>query len=332
MSETEKNIIPSIIGIGAYLPEKRLTNEDLEKLMDTNAQWIIERTGILERRILTEGKGASFLGIKAIENLYTKTGFNAAEIDGIICCSSNPDYKFPATACIIARETGINSGFAFDITAACGGFLFALDIVSAYMKSGKYKQIIVVCAENLSAITDFSDRGTGILFGDAGTAVLLKAMDNNYGVVDVKIKSDPAQAENIIVKGGGSAFPISPETVTNEYTKIRQDGRAVFKSAVNAMADVTNIILSRNELSKEEVKFVIPHQANLRIIEAVAKLLDFPMEKVPVNIHKYGNTSSATIPLVLSELEQHLVPGDKVVITAFGSGYSYGAAYIQWAY
>ena len=332
MSLKEKNIIPSIIGIGAFLPEERLTNDDLEKRMDTNAAWIIERTGIQERRILTEGKGASFLGIKAVENLRKKTGFIPEEIDGIICCSSNPDYKFPATACIIARETGIHAGFAFDITAACGGFLFAIDIVMAYMKSEKYRQIIVVCAENLTAITDFSDRGTGILFGDAGTAVLLKASEDNYGVIDVAIKSDTMQAENIIVRGGGSAFPISSDTISNDFTKIRQDGRAVFKSAVNAMVDITNSIISRNSLTHDIIKYVIPHQANLRIIEAVAKLLEFPMEKVPVNIHKYGNTSSATIPLVLFEYEHLLKPGDNVIITAFGSGYSYGAAYIQWAY
>lgn len=326
------NIIPAILGIGAWLPAHILSNFDLEQLMDTNNDWIVERTGIRERRILKEGTGSSFLGIKAVENLISKTNFNPQEIDVLICCTSNPDYKVPSTAAIIAKESGIKNAFCFDISAACAGFIYALDIAYTYIKIGKYKNVLIVCAENLSAVTNYQDRSTGILFGDAGTAVLVGISKNEYGIHDVILKSDVSGTDQIIVKGGGSKMPFTQDNFLSESRFIHQDGKAVFKSAVMSMASVSKELIKRNGLEKTEIDYVIPHQANLRIIEAVAKQLDFPMEKVPVNIEKYGNTSSATIPLVLNDWEHKMKMGDKLLLTAFGSGFSFGACYMQKAY
>ncbi|MBK6338532.1 MAG: ketoacyl-ACP synthase III [Bacteroidetes bacterium] len=323
---------PAILGIGAWVPDFRLTNFDLEKLMDTNNNWILERTGIKERRILKEGTGSSFLGIKAVENLISKTFLNPNIIDLLICCTSNPDYKVPSTASIIAKETGIVNAACFDISAACAGFIYALDIAFSHIKLRRYKNILIVAAENLSSMTQYNDRGTGILFGDAGAAVLIGPSENEFGIEDVLIKSEVSGAEQIIVRGGGSKMPFNEENFNSDLRYIRQDGKAVFKSAVLAMANVTKEILEKNKCEKNTINYLIPHQANLRIIEAVAKQMDFPMSKIPVNIEKYGNTSSVTIPLVLFEWENIMKKGDKIVLTAFGSGFSFGACYLQKAY
>lgn len=326
------NIKPAILGVGAWLPETILSNFDLEKIMDTNDAWILERTGIKERRILKEGTGSSFLGVKAVENLFQKTKFKANGIDLLICCTSNPDYKVPSTAAIIAKECGILNAACFDISAACAGFIYAIDIAYSQIKLGRYKKVLIVAAENLSSMTQYSDRGTGILFGDAGAAILIGPSENEFGIEDVLIRSEVGGAEQIIVKGGGSKFPFNEENFHSDMRYIRQDGKAVFKSAVLAMSNVTKDILQKNGIEKKDIDYLIPHQANLRIIEAVAKQMDFPMSKIPVNIEKYGNTSSVTIPLVLFEWEKIMKKGDRIILTAFGSGFSFGACYLQKAY
>ena len=323
----------AITGIQGYVPDFILTNEDLEKMVDTNSEWISSRTGIQERHILKEpGKATSDMGAEAVKRLLGKTGTNPEEIELVICATVTPDMQFPDTANLIAYKTGIKNAFTYDINAACSGFLFALTTGAKFIESGTYKKVIIVGADMMSSILDYTDRSTCILFGDGCGAVLLEPAEEGYGIMDSMLRSDAEGAEYLHMKAGGSLKPASHETVDAKEHYVFQNGRPVFKAAVSGMADVVTKVMQRNNLSADDVAWVVPHQANLRIIEAVARMADFPMEKVMVNIHKYGNTTSGTIPLCLWEWESQLNKGDNLILTAFGGGYTWGATWLKWAY
>ncbi|HHM21210.1 MAG TPA: ketoacyl-ACP synthase III [Bacteroidetes bacterium] len=327
------NIKAAITGIQGYVPDFVLTNKDLEKMVETNDEWIRSRTGIQERRILKEpGKASSDMGAEAVKGLLEKTGTDPGEIELVICATVTADMHFPDTANLIALKTGIKNAFTYDINAACSGFLFALTTAAKFIESGTYKKVIVVGADKMSCITDYTDRSTCILFGDGAGAVLLEPAEEGYGILDSILKSDAVGVEYLHMKAGGSLKPPSHETVDAREHYVYQNGRPVFKAAVKGMADVVQQIMKRNHLSADDIAWVVPHQANLRIIEAVARMADFPMEKVMVNIHKYGNTTTATIPLCLWEWEDQLKKGDNLILTAFGGGYTWGATWVKWAY
>jgi len=323
----------AITGINAFVPDYVLTNAELEKMVDTNDEWIVSRTGIKERRILKEPEtGSSYLGAKAVEGLLKKTNTDPSEIDLIICSTATPDMLFPDTANIISDKVGIRNAFAFDLHAACSGFLFALTTAAKYVESGEYKKVIVVGADKMSSITDYTDRATCILFGDAAGAVLLEPTDEPIGVMDSLLRSDGVGGKYLYQKGGGSYHPATHETVDNKEHYIFQDGKPVFKAAIEGMVDVVNRVMKRNQLSADDVSWLVPHQANMRIIEQVSHFGKFPMERVMVNIHKYGNTTTATIPLCLWDYESQLKKGDNLILTAFGGGFTWGAIWIKWAY
>ena len=326
-------ITAAIKGIGGYVPEYRLTNKELEKLVDTNDEWIKSRTGVEERRILKgEGKATSDLGAPAILELCKKTGLDPLDIDCIICCTVTPDMTFPATANIIADKIGAKNAFSFDLGAACSGFLFGLTTGAAFIESGRYKKVVVVGADKMSAIVDYSDRTTCILFGDGAGAVLLEPDNEGYGVQDSILKSDGSGAKYLHMKAGGSAKPSSAETVAAKEHYIYQEGQSVFKFAVVGMADVAYQLLERNKLTGEDIAWLVPHQANKRIIDATANRIGIPSEKVMLNIMRYGNTTSGTIPLCLWEWESQLKKGDNIVLAAFGGGFTWGATLVKWAY
>lgn len=323
----------AITGIHCWAPETKLTNADLEKMVDTNDEWIKTRTGIQERRILKEeGKATSDMGAEAVKGLLKKTGTSPDDIELVICATVTPDLVFPDTANFIAQKAGITKAFTYDISAACSGFLFALSTGAKFIESGSHKKIIVVGADMMSSILDYEDRSTCILFGDAAGAVLLEPSEEGVGIQDSILRSDAAGAEFLHMKAGGSRKPASAETVANKEHYVFQNGRPVFKSAVKGMSGVVKGVMERNGLTADDVSWVVPHQANLRIIESVARMADFPMEKVMVNIHKYGNTTAATIPLCLWEWEDRLSKGDNLILTAFGGGYTWGATWLKWAY
>lgn len=323
----------AITGIQGYVPDFILTNEDLEKMVDTNSEWIASRTGIQERHILKEpGKATSDMGAEAVKGLLEKTGTNPEDIDLVICATVTSDMQFPDTANLIAYKTGITNAFTYDINAACSGFLFALTTGAKFIETGTYKKVIIVGADMMSSIMDYTDRSTCILFGDGAGAVLLEANKEGNGIMDSILKSDAVGMQYLHQKAGGSLKPASHETVDAKEHYVFQNGRPVFKAAVSGMADVVTKIMERNNLSADDVAWVVPHQANLRIIEAVARMADFPMEKVMVNIHKYGNTTAGTIPLCLWEWENQLKKGDNLILTAFGGGYTWGATWLKWAY
>ncbi len=327
------NIKAAIKGIQGYVPDFILTNEDLEKMVDTNSEWIKTRTGIEERHILKEpGKATSDLGAEAVKGLLEKTGTNPDEIDLVICATVTSDMQFPDTANLIAYKTGIKNAFTYDINAACSGFLFALTTGAKFIETGTYRKVIIVGADMMSSIMDYTDRSTCILFGDGAGAVLLEADDTGNGIMDSILKSDAVGMQYLHQKAGGSLKPASHETVDAREHFVYQNGRPVFKAAVSGMADVVTKVMERNGLSADDVAWVVPHQANLRIIEAVARMADFPMEKVMVNIQKYGNTTAGTIPLCLWEWESQLKKGDNLILTAFGGGYTWGATWLKWAY
>ncbi len=329
----KKKINACITGIAAYLPEYVLTNQELEKIVDTNDEWITTRTGIKERRILKEkGLGASDLGVRAIERLFKKTGTNPQDVDLIICATATPDMLFPSTACIIADKIGATNAFAFDLMAACSGFLYSITTASKYIESGTHKKILVVGTDKMSSILDYEDRSTCIIFGDGAGVALLEPTDNGLGIQDSILKSDGAGRNFLHLKAGGSVSPASYDTVKNKEHFIFQDGQTVFKSAVKNMADVSEEIMERNKLKGEDIKWLVPHQANKRIIDATARRMGVGNEKVMLNIEKYGNTTNGTIPICLWEWESKLKKGDNIILAAFGGGFTWGSVYLKWAY
>ena len=323
-----------ITGIGGYVPEYVLTNEELSRMVDTSDEWITTRVGIKERRILTEeGLGTSYMARKAAKQLIQKTGVDPDTIDALIVTTTTPDYKFPSTASIVLGKLGLKNAMAFDLEAACCGFLYSLDVASTMIQSGRYKKIIVIGADKMSSLVDYTDRQTCVLFGDGAGAVLVEATEEeNIGVRDSFLRTDGKGLPFLHMKAGGSVCPPSPFTVDHRLHYLYQEGRTVFRYAVTDMSDDVAEIMKRNGLSHDDVKWVVPHEANLRIIEAVTKRVEIPMEKVMVNIQHYGNTSAATIPLALWDYEKELKKGDNVVFTAFGAGFVHGASYYKWAY
>ena len=327
-----KKIHAAITGIQGYVPDYILDNKELEKLVDTNDEWIVSRTGIKERRILKGKKGSSDLGGEAIKGLLKKTNTSAEEIDLIICATVTPDMLFPSTACLIANKIGAGNICAFDISAACSGFLYALTTASKFIESGSYKKVIVVGCDKMSSIVDYTDRTTCVLFGDGAGAVLLEPNIDGYGIMDYILKTDGSGAEFLKLKAGGSLHPASEETVNAREHYVYQDGQPVFKKAVKSMADVSEEIMQKNNLSADDIAWLVPHQANKRIIDATSRRMGVGDEKVMLNIERYGNTTAATIPLCLWDWENQLNKGDNLILAAFGGGFTWGSIYLKWAY
>lgn len=328
-----QKVTAAITAVGGYVPEFRMTNKILETLVDTNDEWIKSRTGIEERRILKgEGLGSSDMGAEAVKELLTKRGIDPAEIDCVVCATVTPDMVFPATANLICDKTGMVNAFSYDLSAACSGFLFALTTGAAYIESGRYKKVVIVGVDKMSAIIDYSDRSTCIIFGDGGGAVLLEANEEGNGVLDSIMKSDGSGAKHLHMKAGGSVKPATIETVTNKEHFVYQEGQAVFKFAVKGMADVSYELMERNQLTADDIAWLVPHQANLRIIDATASRMNLPKEKVMINIEKYGNTTAGTLPLCLWDWESRLKKGDNIILASFGGGFTWGATLIKWAY
>lgn len=325
------HIKASITGIQGYVPDYVLTNAELETMVATNDEWIVSRTGIKERRILKgEGLGSSHMGAEAVKGLLAKTNTRPEEIDLLICATTTPDFVFPCTANLICDMAGIRNVGSFDIQAACSGFIYALTLGSQFIETGKYKKVIVVGADKMSAIVDYTDRKTCILFGDGAGAVLLEPDTEGNGILDSIIKSDGAGYPYLNQKAGGSRYPPTHETVENRLHYVYQDGAQVFKFAVTNMADIAADIMERNGLNSDNVAWLVPHQANRRIIEATANRMGVGMDKVMMNIHKYGNTTAATIPLCLWDYESQLKKGDNLILAAFGGGFTWGAMYLKW--
>ena len=323
----------AITSVGGYVPETKLTNFDLEKLVDTNDEWIKSRTGISERRILREpGKASSDMAVKAIEEILRKKHLDPLEIDCIICATVTPDMVFPATANIIGDKIGAKNAFGFDLGAACSGFLFALTTGASFVEAGRYKKVIVVGVDKMSSIIDYTDRATCIIFGDGAGAVLLEPSADEDGFQDSILKSDGSGSAYLHLKAGGSLKPASIETVMAKEHYAFQDGQPVFKFAVKGMADVSAELLEKHNLTGDDIAWLVPHQANLRIIDATADRVGLPKEKVMINIQKFGNTTAATIPLCLWEWESQLKKGDNLILAAFGGGFTWGAAWVKWAY
>ncbi len=311
----------AITAVAGYVPDYKLTNAELEKMVDTTDEWITTRTGIKERRILKgEGKGSSYLGAEAVKGLLAKTGIHPEEIDAVICATITPDMFFPSTANLICDKAGIKNALSFDIAAACTGFLYALVTGGHYISSGMYKKVIVVGADKMSSITDYTDRNNCIIFGDGAAAVLLEPSTDELGIQDSILRTDTVGKDLIYIKAGGSAFPASEETLANREHYFFQDGKSVFKFAVTKMADVAEEIMKKNDLVGEDIAYLVPHQANKRIIEATADRMGVSMDKVCLNIQKYGNTTAATIPLCLWEWEKDFKKGDNLILAAFGGG------------
>ncbi|MBP1652605.1 MAG: 3-oxoacyl-(acyl-carrier-protein) synthase [Bacteroidetes bacterium] len=326
-------ITAAITAVGGYVPDYVLSNKELEKLVDTTDEWIITRTGITERRILKgEGKGTSELCVPVALEICRKRGITPADIDLIIVATVTPDMVFPATANIVADKIGAKNAFGFDIAAACSGFLYALDTGARFIESGRYKKVMVIGADKMSSIIDYTDRTTCIIFGDGGAGVLLEANEEGYGLIDSVLKSDGHGREYLHMKAGGSAKPASIETVTNREHYVYQEGKMVFKYAVANMADAAAEIMDRNNLTSNDIAWLVPHQANKRIIDATAHRMGLPEEKVMMNIQRYGNTTAGTLPLCLWDYEKQLKKGDNLVLAAFGGGFTWGATYLKWAY
>ena len=323
----------AITGVHGYVPDYILTNAELETMVDTNDEWIRTRTGIEERRILKEeGKATSDLGVAAVNGLLEKTNTRPEEIDMLICATVTADYPFPDTANVIADKAGIKNAFCYDINAACSGFLYALTTAAKFVESGSHQKVVVVGADMMSSIIDYEDRATCIIFGDGGGAVLLEPTAEDVGFQDAVLKSDGAGREHLNMKAGGSLNPATAETVAAKEHFVYQNGRPVFKAAVSGMSSVVKEVMQRNDLATDDVKWLVPHQANKRIIETVSRMADFPMERVMLNIQKYGNTTAGTLPLCLWDYEDQLQKGDNIILTAFGGGYTWGAVYLKWAY
>ena len=322
----------AITGVQGYVPDYVLTNAELETMVDTNDEWIRTRTGIEERRILKgDGKATSDMATEAVKKLLEKTGTSADEIDMMICATVTPDYPFPDTANVTADKVGIKNAFCYDINAACSGFLYALTTAAKFVESGSHKKVIVIGADMMSSIMDYTDRSTCIIFGDGAGAVLLEPTEAETGVMDSILKSDGVGRHYLHQKAGGSLHPSTIETVTAREHFVYQDGRPVFKAAVKGMSRVVKELMVKNELSNEDIAWLVPHQANKRIIESVSSMADFPMERVMMNIQKYGNTTAATLPLCLWNYEDQLKKGDNLLLTAFGGGFTWGAIWVKWA-
>lgn len=323
----------AITAIGHYLPEGRLTNADLEQMVETDDEWIRTRTGIRERRILRDpSKATSFMAAEAAKEALRARGVGPEEIDLIIVATVTPDMLFPATACLVQEQIGATNAWGFDLSAACSGFLFALDTGAQFIASGRHRKVLVIGADKMSAIVDYTDRTTCILFGDGAGAVLLEPAEGEVGVMDYVAKVDGTGADFLHMKAGGSLHPASHETVEKRMHYAYQEGRQVFKFAVKGMADVAAEIMERNGLTGDDVRYLVPHQANLRIIDATAQRMGIDRDKVMVNIDRYGNTTAATIPLCLYDWEEELRPGDNLVLAAFGGGFTWGATFVKWAY
>lgn len=328
-----QKIHAAITAVGGYVPEYRLTNAELETMVDTNDEWITTRTGIKERRILKgDNMGTSVMAAKAVEELLQKRGIDPMEIDLVICATTTPDMQFPATANVVSDIVGMRNAFGYDVNAACSSFLYSLTTGAQFIETGKYKKVIVIGADKMSSIINYEDRATCIIFGDGAGAVLLEPNTEGYGVLDSILRSDGAGRAYLHQKAGGSAKPATMETVMNKEHYVYQEGQTVFKFAVKNMADVSAEIMERNKLTAADVAWLVPHQANLRIISATRERMGLEEEKVMVNIQKYGNTTNGTLPLCLWEWEKQLKKGDNIILAAFGGGFTWGATYLKWAY
>ncbi|MDQ3395108.1 MAG: ketoacyl-ACP synthase III [Bacteroidota bacterium] len=322
-----------ITGVHGYVPEYVLTNEEISTMVDTNDEWITTRTGIKERRILKgKDQGTSVIGKAAVKGLLEKTGTDPEDIELIICATTTPDMLFPATANIISHAVGAKNAFSYDIQAACSGFIFALVTGAQFIESGKYKKVIVVGADKMSSIIDYSDRSTCIIFGDGGGAVLLEPTTENYGIKDSILRTDGTGADFLHMKAGGSRRPATVETVKAREHFVFQEGSTVFKFAVTNMAEISADIMKKNNLTSKDIAWLVPHQANKRIIDATATKMEIGHEKVMINIHKYGNTTSGTIPLCLWDYESKLKKGDNLILAAFGGGFTWGSIFLTWGY
>ncbi len=331
MSNTKT--LAAITAVNGYVPDYVLTNAELEKLVDTTDEWIQSRTGIQERRILKgEGKGTSDMGAEAVKGLLAKRGIDASEIDLLICATTTPDFQFPATANVITDKVGAKNAFSFDINAACSGFIYALNTGAKFIESGTYKKIVIVGGDKMSSIINYEDRTTCIIFGDGAGAVLLEPSADENGIQDAILKSDGSGRIHLHQKAGGSVKPATHATVDAKEHYVYQEGQSVFKFAVTNMADVSAEIMERNNLTADDIAWLVPHQANKRIIDATANRMGVGPEKVMLNIHRYGNTTNGTIPLCLWEWEKQLHKGDNIILAAFGGGFTWGSVYIKWAY
>jgi 3-oxoacyl-[acyl-carrier-protein] synthase-3 len=326
-------ITAAITAVNAWVPDYLLTNKVLETMIDTTDEWITSRTGIKERHILkTPGEATSDIGARAVEGLLKKRGISAEEIDLIICATTTPDMQFPATANIISDKVGAKNAFSYDLNAACSGFIFALATGSKFIETGQYKKVIVVGADKMSSIIDYTDRATCVIFGDGGGAVLLEPNTDGFGILDSILRTDGSGRAHLHQKAGGSLKPASAETVAAKEHYVYQEGQTVFKFAVTNMADVSAEIMERNHLTSDDVAWLIPHQANKRIIDATARRMGVSDEKVTLNIERYGNTTNGTIPLCLWEWENKFKKGDNIIIAAFGGGFTWGSIWVKWAY
>lgn len=323
----------AITGVGAYLPEYRLTNDELSRMVDTTDEWIMQRIGIKERRILKdESKASSDMGAQAVKDLLKKTGTPPKEIDLLICATITPDMLIPSTASIIAHKTGIHNAWCFDLNAACSGFIFSLSTATQFIESGRYKKVIIVSTEKMSSIVNYEDRSTCPLFGDGAAAVLVEPTTEDLGIIDYINRVDGLGRHHLHVKAGGSLKPASEETIKNKEHYLYQEGQAVFKAAVSSMADVALEIMQKNNIIAKDIAWLVPHQANMRIIEATAKRMNISKNQVMINIRHYGNTTAATVPLCLFDYEKQLKKGDNVILAAFGAGFTWGSTYLKWAY
>ncbi len=322
-----------ITGVGGYVPDYVLTNDELSRMVDTTDEWIMTRIGVKERRILNEeGLGTSYMARKAAKQLVQKTGVNPDDIDAVIVCTTTPDYHFPSTASILCDKLGLKNAFAFDLQAACCGFLYGLEVAASLVVSGRHKKVILVGADKMSSMVDYTERATCPIFGDGAAAVLLEPTTEEVGIMDSILRTDGKGLPFLHMKAGGSVCTPSYFTVDHKMHYIYQEGRTVFKYAVSNMSEITATIAEKNGLTKENINWVVPHQANMRIIDAVASRLEVPLEKVMVNIQRYGNTSAGTLPLCLWDYEKQLRKGDNLIFTAFGAGFTYGAVYVKWGY
>ncbi len=323
----------AITGIECWLPEDKLTNADIEKIVNTTNEWILDRSGVSERRILKDpDKGTAYMGAEAVKKLLAKKNIDPLTIDLIICATATPEMPFPATANIIADMVGAKRCWGFDLLGACSGFIYALNVGRQFIETGAHKRILVIGSDKMSGIVDYSDRKTCILFGDAAGVALLEPDDNGNGIQDARMYSDGSGRNQLFMPAGGSLRPASIETVNNKEHFIKMNGQGVFKMAVEKMADVSEEMMQRNGLSADDVAFLVPHQANKRIIEATANRMGIGNEKVMLNIQKYGNTTTATLPICLTEWESQLKKGDNIILTTFGAGFTWGGMYIKWAY
>ncbi|CAM1359807.1 3-oxoacyl-(acyl-carrier-protein) synthase 3 protein 2 [Tenacibaculum sediminilitoris] len=330
---TMTKITAAITAVGKYIPEYALTNKELETMVDTNDEWITTRTGIKERRILKgEGLGTSFMAIKAAEDLLKKSNTKPEDIDVVIVATATPDMPVASTAAYTASKIGAVNAFSYDLQAACSSFLYGMSTASSYIESGRYKKVLLIGADKMSSIIDYTDRATCIIFGDGAGAALFEPNTDGLGLQDEYLRSDGIGREFLKIDAGGSILPPSEDTIKNKQHFVHQEGRTVFKFAVSNMADVSEKMLTRNNLTKEDIQWLVPHQANKRIIEATANRVGLEDDKVMMNIHKYGNTTSATLPLLLNDYEKELKKGDNLIFAAFGGGFTWGAIYLKWAY